>query len=98
MVRVDLHPESLPLDGIRIEAAIVAADPALLWGDKARTFVGSAAADCAVRTSAHFGYRADVLPTLDADTLVAAARAAGVRQIVTAYAPVGPIADEPRTN
>jgi deoxyribodipyrimidine photo-lyase len=89
----DLHAESLALDGIAIDAAIIAADPALLWGDKARAFVGLAAADCAARTSAHFGCPADTLNAIDTTALVSAARAAGVGQIVTAYAPVGPVAD-----
>jgi deoxyribodipyrimidine photo-lyase len=34
-----------------------------------------------------------VLDTLDAATLITQARAAGAEQIVTSYAPVGPVAD-----
>ncbi len=33
------------------------------------------------------------MDVLDTEALLRAARAAGVRQIVTAYAPVGPVAD-----
>ena len=42
---------------------------------------------------AHFGCTADLSGTLDARALIAAVHAAGLRQIVTPYAPVGPVAD-----
>jgi len=83
----DLAPESLFGDRTRIAGAVVAADPRLLWGDRARAFVAAAAADAATRLSAA------VVDRLDMATLVDAARAANVRQIVTPYAPVGPTAD-----
>jgi deoxyribodipyrimidine photo-lyase len=44
--------------------------------------------------SAHFRCRGDLTDKFDPHRLVSAAQAAGVRHIVTAYAPVGPIADE----
>lgn len=46
-----------------------------------------------MRIGAHFGGAAAVVTSLDVAGLVAAARAAKVRQIVTPYAPVGPWAD-----
>lgn len=83
----DLAPESLFGGEARFAGALVAADPGLLWGDRARRFVAGAAADTAARLSAR------VVDLLDAPTHIAAARAADVRQIVTPYAPVGPTAD-----
>ncbi len=89
----DMNPESLFSGNIAIKAACINADPDLLWGNTARRFVQTAAADTATRTSAHFNCAVDVSKTLDADTLISAAQAAGVRQIITPYAPVGPVAD-----
>ncbi len=84
----DMHPE-LP----RCVGAVVAADPGLLWGDGARTFTAALAEDAASRSVADFGCPAQMIATLDAASLTHAARAAGVARIVTAYAPVGPVAD-----
>lgn len=89
----DMHPETLPLEGIVIKASIVAADGDLLWGDKARMFAGSFTADATSRVGTHFGCPTGVAKTLDCDTLLAAAQLADVKQIVTAYAPVGPVAE-----
>lgn len=89
----DMHPESIFPAGAKIDAAIVAADAGLLWGGAARRFAKAAAADTASRTAAHFGCTAELSNTLDAGALIAAVRAAGLRQIVTPYAPVGPVAD-----
>lgn len=89
----DLMPETLlPLDA-PVAAVLATADPALQWGERARAFASAAARDAAARTAAHFGCPASVADTLDADTLLAAARAAGVRRIVTPHAPVGTTAD-----
>lgn len=52
---------------------------------------GRAIADGLARAGAH--WRCPVLGGLAAPAVVAQARAAGCRQIVTAYAPVGPVAD-----
>ncbi len=88
----DMHPESWPWDG-PVDSAIVVADDDLLWGDAARAFVSAAAADTAQRMSVAFGCPATVTESIDATTLIDTARSIGVRQIVTAYAPVGPVAD-----
>jgi deoxyribodipyrimidine photo-lyase len=88
----DLHPESLFISVPRFTMALVTADPTLLWGEGARDFVRGAATETAMRLESHFGCPARVIDKLDAETLAAAARAAGARQIVTAYAPVGPVA------
>jgi len=45
------------------------------------------------RAAAHFGCPASVVNRLDAETLIASASAAGVTQIITPFAPVGPVAD-----
>ena len=89
----DMHPESLLPDGGVIRATIIAADADLLWGKTARKFAQAAAADTATRTSAYFKCPADVSQRLGIDTLILAAQAAGVRQIIMPYAPVGPVAD-----
>jgi deoxyribodipyrimidine photo-lyase len=88
----DMHPESVPI-AVPVGAALVVTDDDLLWGDAARGFVRSAADETAARTAAHFDCRADVAVTLDTATLIAAARTAGVNQVVTAWPPIGPVAD-----
>jgi deoxyribodipyrimidine photo-lyase len=89
----DMHPQSAMPAGASIGAALVVADDALLWGDAARQFVRLAATDAAAQISARFACPATVGATLDAQALIAAAQASGTRQIVTPYAPVGPVAD-----
>jgi deoxyribodipyrimidine photo-lyase len=89
----DLHPESLFARVTPFEAAIVAADGSLMWGDAARRFADAAATDAVARTAAHFGCPVSRAGRLDLEGLCGAARAAGVRRIVTPYAPVGPVAD-----
>lgn len=89
----DLNPETLFSGAPRFAAAVVAADYSLLWGEGARRFVRDAAADTARRVETHFKCPATVIDRLDAETLAAAAAAVGARQIVTAHAPVGPVAD-----
>ena len=75
-----------------IKAALVATDPQLLWGDASRQFVHAAAADAAPRISSHFACPCDHVEKWDAGSLIEAAKALGVSQIVTPYAPVGPVA------
>lgn len=88
----DMHPETLFREGNAIKAAIVIDDPALLWGEKARRFVAQASTDTAARVGEHFRCSVDLADTLDPLRLITAAQAAGVRHIVTAFAPVGPVA------
>ncbi|MEO7431270.1 MAG: FAD-binding domain-containing protein [Dokdonella sp.] len=89
----DMHPESVVPDGTTVAAVVVAIDATLLWGDKSREFAATAGDDTATRCDAHFRRTTTRSDTLDASTLIDAARAAGVRQIITARAPVGPVAD-----
>lgn len=89
----DLHPQASLFTGIAIKAAVITAGADLLWGDQARSFVASAASDTSERTAATWNCPAQVTATLDPAAIIAAAQAAEVRQIVAAYAPVGPVAD-----
>jgi deoxyribodipyrimidine photo-lyase len=89
----DMNPESVFAPGAPINNALVMADEDLLWGAKSAAFVREAATDTATRVTAHFGCSADLAATLDAATLIAAAQSARATQIVTPYAPVGPVAD-----
>jgi len=89
----DLHPESLFETSKYFAAAIVAADAGLLWGNHARTFVHAASADAAARVERHFDCPVSISAKLDAESIIAAAHAAGVRHVATPAAPVGPVAD-----
>jgi deoxyribodipyrimidine photo-lyase len=89
----DLHPESLFDKRSTFAAVAVAADADLLWGTRARNFVQAAAADAAKRVENHFGCPAHISNKLDAASVAAAARGAGVQCVATAAAPVGPVAD-----
>jgi deoxyribodipyrimidine photo-lyase len=89
----DMNPESLFGTRAAIKAAVVAADPATLWGDNARVFVASASRDAAERVSTAFQCPTDTLNTLNVETLITQAKEAGAEQIITPYAPVGSVAD-----
>ena len=89
----DLHPESVFGAPAKIGGAAVVCDPETLWGDKARLFVGAAATETASRVSEAFKCPVIVLDSMGAAALVAQARQSGAQQIITAYAPVGPVAD-----
>ncbi len=89
----DLHPESLFAADVPVGHVLAARDPALLWGDAARRYVAAATADAAARAAAHFGCSATLAEALDAEVLLAVARTAGARQVLTPFAPVGPVAD-----
>lgn len=90
----DMHPESLFAKSDGIESAVFANDRDLLWGEAAGDFITACADETAARVSANFGCRSDVIGKLDADGLIEAARKNNLKQIVTAYAPVGPVADK----
>ena len=89
----DMHPESLFAQGSPFRSIMVVADRGLMWGDHARGFAAEAAVDAARRAGEHFCCPSMVAERLDAGELAAAAAVAGCRQIVTPYAPVGPVAD-----
>ncbi len=89
----DMNPESLFGTRAEIKAAVVAADPATLWGDNARVFVASASRDAAERVSTAFQCPTDILNTLNVETLITQAKESGAEQIITPYAPVGSVAE-----
>jgi len=89
----DLSPESLFAGAGSIRAVhAVASVPGWPWGARAQDFIAAASADAAQRASAAFGCPGSVHAALDGPELIAAARAAKVSTIVTAFAPVGPVA------
>lgn len=90
----DMNPESLFAYDAAILAAIIVPDIGCLSGVPAAKFVSDAAEDMANRASAYFRCNAAILDRLDADALISAAQAAGASQIVTAFAPIGPVADK----
>ena len=89
----DLHPAPLLEGDMAFRSVAVACDAGLLWGDGARRFVTEAAADTAQRICRQLSCSASVIDRLDVAALLAEARSAGATQIVTPYAPVGPVAD-----
>lgn len=89
----DLNAEALFAADVPVGHVLAVRDPALLWGDAARRYAAAATADAAARAAAHFGCSATLAEALDAEVLLAAARTAGARQVLTPYAPVGPVAD-----
>jgi deoxyribodipyrimidine photo-lyase len=89
----DLHPESLLGASAKINGAGMLFDPETLGGDNARAFVAGAVHDAAERVGKNFKCPAHVLNNLDGASLIAQARETGAKQIITAYAPVGPVAD-----
>ena len=89
----DLAPASLFTKRDAIRAALaVAAVPGWPWGERAQAFAAVASADAAQRVAATFGCPCPVSAALDGPGLIAATKAAKVTSIVTAYAPVGPVA------
>jgi len=89
----DLCPERMWL-GSDVRAGLaVRGVPGWPWGDAAGAFVRGAVADAAHRVEAALGCRVSVAHGLGVDAVVEAANAAGAEAVVTAYAPVGPVAD-----
>ena len=88
----DLNPESLLPDGAAIQGVVVVADPALSWGEAGQRFTQAAAADTASRAGRHFGCPVRLSDRLAPSDLADAAQGARARQILTAFAPVGPTA------
>ena len=89
----DLSVETLFAPPVQIEASIVVSDPLLSCGERSARFVADAAKDTTDRLTAQYRSSVSHSNTLDADELITAAQAIKTRQILTAYAPVGPAAD-----
>lgn len=94
----DLHPESLPLASADLRGILAchATRSRSEWpvAEHALAFAEGALADGLTRAKAHFGVSGERLDALQATDLVQRCRAAGVERILTAYAPVGPMAEE----
>lgn len=88
----DMHPDAALLREADIRGTCIAVDAALLWGDKARAFVMDAARDMAVLQGETSLAPVKQIDALNTDAIVSAAREAGVRRVITPYAPVGPVA------
>ncbi len=93
VTREDLHPESFFGASTKIKGVGTLFDPETLWGDNARSFIAGAINDAADRVGNNFKCPTKLLNSLDAASLIGQAREAGAEQIITSYAPVGPVAD-----
>ena len=87
----DFHPESLFTRAPAVRGAVVTGSDD--GGPLSAAFIAGAAADAATRVAAAFDCPVQTAATLDAAAIIAAARQAGARHVVTAFAPVGPLAD-----
>jgi deoxyribodipyrimidine photo-lyase len=93
----DMNPETIIPSGVSIAASLITVPQNILWGTASQAFVQTAAADTAARVKQQYRCAAEVISALDADSLIAAAQAHNVTQIISPYAPVGPVADALRT-
>ena len=87
----DFHPESLFTRSHRLRGGLVTGSDN--GGPLSAAFIIGAAADAATRVAAAFDMAVQTTATLDAASTIAASHQAGARQVVTAFAPVGPLAD-----
>ena len=89
----DLCPERMWI-GSDVRAGLaVRGVPGWPWGGAAEAFVTGAVADAAGRVAAALGCPVAVTDGLEAGAVLEAAAASGAEAVVTAYAPVGPVAD-----
>ncbi len=89
----DLNSESLLRNDTPIRAVVATSFVnGWPWGQNAATFVRAAADDARERAGRYFNC-ATTTADFGADAIIAAARDAKVKMVVTAYAPVGPVAD-----
>ncbi len=90
----DLAPASLvPADAPVAGVLSISGTDGWPWGEPARAFVDAATRDAAERIGVAFGCPTTVADRLDVAALRAAADRVGAREVVTAFAPVGPVAD-----
>ncbi len=93
----DLHPESLPLDGVDVVGVVRPERGAPRGPGRAaggvQAFQRGALADAGRRASERYGCAESVIEEVRASELVALARAHDVGRITTAYAPTGYAAD-----
>ncbi len=89
----DLHAEGLLAKSTNVRAVLAA--PVVNdwpWGAKATAFVSAATDDARERAGKHFNCKTG-MAALDANAIIAAAGSAKAKAVLTAYAPVGPVAD-----
>ena len=91
----DFGPESFAPGGLSVAGVAVAERGSgdWPWGEAARAFVATAAADAAARAGQAFDCAATVTQGLDAATVLAAAAEAGAAWVLVPEAPVGPVAE-----
>jgi hypothetical protein len=78
-----MHPKSIFANAMNSKAVTIVHDVRLLWGD-------AAAQDTATRTTSYFGCAANLVETLDVQTLITAATVVGaLRHIAPALASAG---------
>ena len=82
----DLHPESWSIGADVVGCAALSAPEAAGPGTPSASFLRGALADGLDRVGAHFGASGDCL---NPEQIVGWAKAAGAKEVVTAYAPVG---------
>jgi deoxyribodipyrimidine photo-lyase len=90
----DMTPENQLAPSARIAGAVMSGGNNNLWGAKAQDFVDSALSDTASRVRFQMGCDVATYPHITSEQVIASAHFAGVRQVLTAYAPVGPMADD----
>jgi deoxyribodipyrimidine photo-lyase len=88
----DLHPESLFAPDGTVRAIIASPFSAQSFGQRSAQFTVGAVADTAKRAGEFFGCDVVTADNVDAAMLAQAAQSAGATEVITAYAPVGPIA------
>jgi len=88
----DLNPDINIFLAYNIVSVIFVHDKDLLFGEKAQCFVRGAIDDARVRLESHLKYSVMLADKLDAKNLLEAAQFSSAKQIITCYAPVGPIA------
>ncbi|MFM8858505.1 MAG: FAD-binding domain-containing protein [Methylocystis sp.] len=87
----DLYPEIDIIEKYKFQSVIIIYDKDLLFGDKAQTFVKNAIDDCKERFQSFFKGSILIKDKLDCEILLEISRITNTRQIITSYAPVGPI-------
>jgi deoxyribodipyrimidine photo-lyase len=88
----DTYPESLFAPDGTICGIVASPFAAQRFGTASAQFSAGAVADSAKRAGAFFGCSVTTVENVDAASLQSAARDAGATEILTAYAPVGPVA------
>lgn len=92
VTQADLSPETLLPKHSELAGIHLVHPESWLWGDKARDFIDGAMTDAQTRLEDYFECKADRVQSFKVSALVSLAHKANVTQIVTPYAPVGPVA------